>query len=96
MHPARRPARPTSRQFLVGKIDRVDGRVQRRSERAVELENAHKARPHWGGWDDCTRVPYASARVRVHRTTPCPRVQAIVGKLALDDFVIKPIEKPKD
>jgi hypothetical protein len=30
-------------QFLVGKTDKMDSRVRKRSERAVQLEMAHKA-----------------------------------------------------
>ena len=33
-------------QFMAGKIDAVDARVRKRSERSVELELAHKVRSH--------------------------------------------------
>lgn len=50
-------------QFVGGRVEASDQRVKKRSERAVELEQAHKA---------------------------------IVDKLELSDYEIKPIPRPVD
>lgn len=49
-------------QFVSGKVEAVDARVVRRSERAVQLEQAHKA---------------------------------IVGRLNLEEFELRPIPRPQ-
>ncbi len=49
-------------QFVSGKVEAVDARIVKRSERAVQLEQAHKA---------------------------------IVGRLKLDDYEIRPIPRPQ-
>ena len=87
-------------QFVSGKVEAADSRVLKRSERAVQLEQAHKVR-RGRATPACAQPVTALRRLRVHTHAPtrtpahARALQEVVSKLNLqEEYKLQRIARP--